>query len=231
MKMLIVSDIHANWMALQAITESADIVVCLGDLVDYGPCPAECIAWAREHADQIVRGNHDHAVGFDADPQCSAAYREMALATKDLHRRILGESDKAYLRDNPLELSFEFGGARFYAVHASPLDPLHRYLPNPLMEDNLSEEIKKVDADVILMGHTHLPSVIHVLGKTVINPGSVGQPKQGDPRSSFAVWEDGEARLMKAEYPVEETIRQLEALSLDRVIITRLSEILRTGRK
>jgi len=231
MKMLIVSDIHANWMALQAITECADFVVCLGDLVDYGPCPEECVSWAKTHVDVIVQGNHDYAVGYGADPQCSEAYREMALATRDIHMRIIGEKDKEYLCDNPREISFEVGGNRFYAVHASPLDPLHRYLPSPLTKEVLAKEVESVDADVILMGHTHLPSIFHLQGKTVINPGSVGQPKQGDPRSSFAIWEDGQARLMKAEYPVEETIRLLETLSLERSIITRLSEILRTGRK
>lgn len=231
MKILIVSDIHANWMALQAIKENADFIVCLGDLVDYGPAPAECVAWVRKNAHKIVRGNHDHAVGYNADPQCNAAYREMALATRDIHMQILERSDREYLRNTPMEITFELGGSRFYAVHASPLSPLHRYLPNPLTEDALAMEIEKVDADVILMGHTHLPSILHALGKMVINPGSVGQPKQGDPRASYAVWEDGEARLMKTEYPVEETVRQIEAMPLESAIIARLSQILRTGRK
>lgn len=231
MKMLIISDIHANWNALQAINETADLIVCLGDLVDYGPCPAECVSWARAHADVIVQGNHDHAVGYGADPQCNAAYREMALATRDICMRILRENDKEYLRSNPREISFEFGGKRFYAVHASPIDPLHRYLPNPLTEEVLAKEVETVDADVILMGHTHLPSIFHIQGKTVINPGSAGQPKQGDPRASYAVWEDGAARLRKTEYPVEKTIRQIETMPMEKAFIARLTEILRTGRK
>jgi putative phosphoesterase len=229
MRLLIVSDIHANIAALESIVERADAVAFLGDAVDYGPRPAECISWLREHAQWAVRGNHDNAVGNNADPRCAPAYREMALTTWELHRRLLGPEDKAFLQELPLEAYFEFGGAQFYAVHAAPSDPLFRYLPPDLSDADLAAELAHVEADVVLLGHTHAPFVRRVGGKLVANPGSVGQPKGGDPRAAYAVWEDGEVSLRRSAYPVEETIRQLEAQPLPEEVLRDLAYVLRTG--
>jgi len=230
MRLLIVSDIHANSVSLQHLKERADRVVFLGDAVDYGPRPAECVAWVRDRADFAVRGNHDHAVACDADPQCSPAYREMAEATRALHKHMLVPEDKAFLQDLPLELYFEFGGARFYAVHASPGDPLYRYLPADIPDEQLALEVARIEADTILMGHTHLPSVRRIGTKLIVNPGSIGQPKDGDPRAAYAVWEDGRVLLQRYSYPVEKTVRQLQTQSLPAAVIGDLSRVLRTGR-
>lgn len=229
MRLLILSDIHANIAALESIREEADAVVFLGDCVGYGPCPAECIAWMRRHAIHAVCGNHDHAVGFDADPRCSAAFRDMALATDGLHRQMLSEGDRDYLRSLPLRWEFDFGGARFYAVHATPANPLHSYLPSAGKDSAWRQQTANLGADFLLVGHTHEPIVREIGGVTLINPGSVGQPKHGDPRAACAIWEDGEVRLRRTPYPVERTVRQLEALSLPPAITQRLAAILRTG--
>jgi putative phosphoesterase len=231
MRLLIVSDIHANRASLERLRERAEGVVFLGDAVDYGPCPAECVSWVRSRADFAVRGNHDHAVANHADSRCSPAYREMAEATWELHWRILGPEDKAFLQKLPVEAYFEFGGAHFYAVHAAPSDPLFKYLPRDLSDAELAEEIAHIEADVILMGHTHLPFVRRVDGKLVVNPGSLGQPKDGDPRAAYAMWEDGDVTLHRFTYPVEETIQQLRSQSLPRPIVDSLARILRTGGK
>jgi putative phosphoesterase len=217
-------------MALQNIRDTTDITVCIGDLVDYGPCPAECIDWVKKHAAITVRGNHDHSVSYDADPKCSPRYREMALATKKLHQRLISSEDIAFLKDIPTDLYFRFGGVQFYAVHASPTDPLYHYIPYDISDDDLARELSPIHADVILMGHTHMPFIRQIKGKLVVNPGSVGQPKDGDTRASSAVWEDGYVSLLRQEYSVEETIRQLEKSFLDRQIVDDLTVILRYGK-
>lgn len=229
MRLLIVSDIHANKTPLEYLCERADRVVFLGDAVDYGPCPVECVAWVREHAHIAVRGNHDHAVANNEDSRCSPAYREMAEATCTLHRRLLGPAEAAFLQHLPTEARFELGGASFYAVHAAPSDPLFKYLPHDMADEELAEEIAHIEADVILMGHTHRPFVRRVGGKWIVNPGSLGQPKDGDPRAAYAVWGDGEVTLCRCAYPVEETIRQLRSQPLPLGIIESLARVLRTG--
>jgi len=80
--LLVISDIHGNWPALQAIREEADAVVCLGDIVSYGPFPRECVAWVREHAAYVIRGNHDTALSQGVDPGAAPHKRALALAKK-----------------------------------------------------------------------------------------------------------------------------------------------------
>lgn len=101
MKLLVVSDIHANWPALRAIAEHADVVVCLGDIVSYGPYPTECVAWVREHATYVVRGNHETALAYGIDPAATAFKQDLAEATLSHHRRSLAEDDVTWLRMLP----------------------------------------------------------------------------------------------------------------------------------
>jgi putative phosphoesterase len=229
MRLLIVSDIHANIAALQAIREDVDAVAFLGDAVDYGPFPAECISWLRERVGFAVRGNHDNAVGYDEDPRCAPMFREMAEATRQVHRSILSPVDLGYLRSLPLTTEFEFGGARFCAVHAAPTDPLYRYMPPDATDEMWGAEVANVGAGVLLVGHTHHPFVRTVGATTVVNPGSVGQPKHGDPRAAYALWEDGRVTLRRVEYPVEETVRALRALPLPADVLADLVNALHTG--
>lgn len=229
MRLLIVSDVHANIAALESITEAVDGVAFLGDAVDYGPCPAECISWLREHAGFAVRGNHDNAVGFDEDPRCAPMFRDVAEATRQLHMRLLAEEDKRYLRELPTAAAFEFGGARFHAVHAAPTDPLFRYMPPDASDRDWLAETSGVTADMLLVGHTHHPFARRVGATLVANPGSVGQPKHGDPRAAYAVWEDGEVTLCRVEYPVEEAVRRLRTQPLPWEVLGELVTALRTG--
>jgi putative phosphoesterase len=229
MRLLIVSDIHANKAALDRIDEPVDGIVFLGDAVDYGPCPTECVSWVREFVQVAVQGNHDFAVANDEDPRCSTAYREMADATWDLHRHIMEPEDKAFLQKLRVEAYFEFGGALFYAVHAAPADPLFKYLPRDISNEELAEEIAHVEADVILLGHTHIQCVRRVGPQLVVNPGSVGLPKDGDPRAAYAIWDDGAILLRRVPYPVEKTVRQLQAQPLPRHVVENLARVLRSG--
>ena len=82
MRIAIISDVHANLAALAAITEPYDLLLCLGDLVDYGPQPREAIRWVRERACKVVRGNHDQALGYDMDCRCAPVMKEASVTTR-----------------------------------------------------------------------------------------------------------------------------------------------------
>ena len=179
MRLLIVGDLHANGSALDAISETADDIVVLGDLVDYGPDPGATVAWVRAHASWVVRGNHDHAVAAGAPTGASSTWADLAEASASWTRDALSAEERAYLGGLPLSVTFTFGGARFAAFHAAPSDPLYRYLPPETDEATWRSELEAVHADWLLLGHTHRPIVRRVGETTIVNPGSVGQPRAG----------------------------------------------------
>ena len=226
MRLLILADVHGNIDALAAIPESCDQVIFLGDAVDYGPAPSECIAWLRDRAHIALKGNHDAAVaeGF----RCGG-YRGISLALRTWTRETLNEADRNYLRWLPLTESFHIGGARFHLVHAAPSEPLAKYLLPSTPDEEWRAELAGLDADFVLLGHSHLP-LLRVFGCTaVVNPGSVGQPRDGDPRAGYAVWDDGRVTLHRIEYDVEAAAKRLEALPLDAEVTEAMAAILRAG--
>src|SRR5215467_7532384 len=129
MKILIVSDLHGNAESIAALPSDYDRLWVLGDLVNYGPHPKESIEFVRENADLIVRGNHDHAIGFATDPRCSGPYREMAAEMGRLTQALISEEDRSFLRTLPLSVTTEIRGQRFHLCHAAPSDPLFAYRP------------------------------------------------------------------------------------------------------
>lgn len=235
MRILIISDIHGNWPALQAVLAAepdADQILCLGDLVNYGPQPAECVAWAMKNltSDWLIQGNHDRAVGLDEDPRCSIVYKPLAAATQEVSKQALTLEMKQYLaRLQPLQ-RFKLNEAICMACHAVPSQPLYEYLTEQSPMTLWESELLAVNyPDFLFVGHTHLPMKTHYRRTLVVNPGSVGQPKDGDPRASYAVWDDGEVTLRRAEYDVEQTIRAYSGLRLDSHTLNVLAEVLRTG--
>jgi putative phosphoesterase len=227
-RILVVSDIHANWAALREMPGNVDRVLFLGDLVDYGPDPKPCIDWVRDRKAVAIRGNHDHAAAFRVGCGCAPAMREASEETRRLMWDLLDPADLEELASRPLTADVTLGGVRFHLVHATPSDPLHTYL-RPREEKRWAEEAAEVDADVLLVGHTHLPMVMRVGKKLVVNPGSVGQPRDGDPRAAYAIVEDGEPRLERAAYDVDATVEALAAKGLTPRTLESLSLLLRSG--
>lgn len=224
MRNLIISDLHGNAEAFGALTETYDELWVVGDLVDYGPDPRTVVQAVRELATLAVRGNHDHAVGYGVDPRCAPAFRAMAAATQRYTMEVLADDDKAYLRELPLTQSVVRDGRRVYVCHATPSDPLFAYCP-PGSPD-WSREAETIDADVILVGHTHLPFVKRIGDRTIVNPGSLGQPKHG---GSYAIWQDGEISLRTVPCPLERTIEKLKQLPFEAGVLDGLVQLLKTG--
>lgn len=227
MKIAIISDIHANLEALESFPETCDELWVLGDLVNYGPNPREVIQRIGDRATLVVRGNHDNAAGCGEDPRCSARYREMAQATGAFTASVLNETEKRYLARLPLTASRVIDGKRFVLCHATPSNPLFEYCgpDSPEWIDHAAS----VSADVLLVGHTHLPFIQEGRGRTVVNPGSLGQPKNGSPEACYAIWDGTRIGLKRFPYPYERTIAKLGALNLSSDVVNDLATVLRTG--
>jgi putative phosphoesterase len=230
MRIAIVSDLHANLAALESIKEPYDLLLCLGDLVDYGPQPREVIYWVKERALKVIRGNHDHALANGVDCRCAPVMREASVTTRRWHSQLLSPEDKEYLRRLPVTERLQLAGATFHLAHAAPSGDLYDYHILPDAPDEaLTEAIEGIEADFVLLGHTHLP-MLRTIGATIIvNPGSVGQPRHGDSRASYVIWEDGEVRFCRGVYDVSRTTALLKQAPLTVSVIIQLSTILESG--
>ena len=227
MRILIVSDLHANAEALEILPRDYDELWILGDLVNYGPSPVEVIEFARAKASLIVRGNHDHSVGFAEDPRCSARFRAMAEATGRYTSSVVTEAQKRFLRELPTQAERQVDGARFLACHAVPSNPLYEYCARD--SARWHEEVLLMTADILLTGHTHVPFDRTIGGKRIINPGSLGQPKHGQPEACYAIWDSGRVTQHASLYAVEKTIRKIEALPVPEEIRRDLCAVLGSG--
>lgn len=226
MKIVIISDLHANRAALEALPESYTELWVLGDLVNFGPDPAEVVEFVREKVTVMVRGNHDHAIGYNSDPRCIARYQRMADLTRKYTASVLDDGQKQFLRNLPLQRKLRRQNTHFYLCHAKPSDPLYGYSPPDSPEWN--REVEALQTDVLLVGHTHVPLMRRIGEKLIVNPGSLGQPT-GKPEACYAVWEDGSFHLKTCCYPVEQTVAKVQKLSFPRDVEEDIVQILRHG--
>lgn len=231
MRTLIISDIHANLTALSTVLEDAkpyDRVWCLGDVVGYGPDPNECVERLRDLSGfKCVKGNHDAAVlgeiaksAFNYEARASLEWLESKLRLQN-RRWLESLEDRLYLEDITL-------------VHGSPRNPVWEYVMDlQAALENMSE----FDTKLCLVGHTHIPCVYQMSGeriestrlyamasdmsfkldqRAIVNPGSVGQPRDHDPRSSYLI-HDSEADewiYHRVRYDVEKVQERIRAAGL-----------------
>jgi putative phosphoesterase len=228
MRILVVSDIHANWPALAAIDEPFDVCLCLGDLVDYGPDPVPCVRWAMERATYAIRGNHDHGVAQGVPVSGDDGFRYLTAVSRPSMWEALEAQERRYLLQLPVTQRLTLEGNRFLLVHATPRDPLDEYLLKD--PETWARRLHNVDADIVCVGHSHMQFNIFVDGVVVLNPGSVGLPRDGDPRVAYAIIDDNRIELKRVAYPLEETIRRVEEMPWDRRAKEMLGYVLRFGR-
>jgi predicted phosphodiesterase len=247
MKTLIVSDIHGNWPALQAVLHAesdADQILCLGDLVAYGPQPDKCVAWAMSlrASDKVVQGVHDRAYGLVGGAPCAPFGQCLTEATESATRRLLTPTMKHFLVGIPPLLQFRWGNTTIVAFHGRSTAQ-----GTPFPHIGGQNATWAWETDIILVGH---PEKLFVLiehpdllflslthaqvgtrwGNTeVVNPGSVGLPLDGDPRAAYAICENGKTSLHRVAYDVAETVRAYEALDLDAHIKRQVADGLGTG--
>ncbi|HJZ56610.1 MAG TPA: metallophosphoesterase family protein [Gemmataceae bacterium] len=227
MRILLLADIHGNRAALEAIREPHDVCLCLGDLVDYGPEPGPCVEWVRRHALATVRGNHDHGVAQNVEVQGVGGFRFLTAITRPPTVAALTAEQRRFLADLPTSCMLTLDGKRFLLVHASPRDPMDEYAPPE--PSFWAPRLAGLAVDFVCAGHTHQPYVLNVNGITVINPGSVGLSRDGDPRASYALIENGQVQLKRAEYPIDRTIQAVLTSGLDATAKRMLSDLYRGG--
>jgi len=228
LKTLVISDIHGNIDALRAIDEPCDSVVCLGDIVDYGPEPAACIEWLMNLGVPLtrVRGNHDNAVAFRLDCGCGQAFKHLSTLTREYMWQVLDQDRLDWIGAPGTSVELELDGTRIYATHAAPSENLFKYLVPETGDDELSDELELAGAGIVLTGHTHKPFTRELEAGLMVNVGSVGQPRDGIPSASYAVIENGQVELKRADYDVAAAVARLNALPLDADAIRELSYIL-----
>jgi len=213
-KILILADIHGNWPALAAVLgaeQGANRILCLGGLVNYGPDPGECLRWARMtlRPGDLVAGNHDRLAG-SREEILPAGFPPVSPDVLHHTRARLTAEERDFLRDLPPSSNLGIGGQRWHLVHALPSDPVWGLLHPEARPQRWALEVALSGfPEVLLVGHTHRPFLIERGGAVIVNPGSVGRPKDGDPRASYAVWEDGRFELKRVEYRIEETVSRL----------------------
>jgi putative phosphoesterase len=214
-KLVVVSDVHANWSALRRLEEeAADAVVFLGDAVTYGTRPAECLEWIGRHARWTVLGNHDEALLRGTVPRCREEFREVAATTLDWHRSLIDPALSSIAAAWPRTLRFEWDGYPVYATHASPFG-IDDYLDSERAVEHATNSIR---AKLILLGHTHRRVLLKMGARTILNPGSLGQPRSGEGCGSYAVVEDGRVSFRDAPYDLDEIAADYAASPLsDRV--------------
>lgn len=183
-------------------------------MVNYGLEPGAVIEWMHRHNAVGVRGNHDQAVAWGRVTVAPTPKSALGKLLWDWTRERLSKAELAYLRALPLSLLWE--GVRFQMVHATPPNPLYDYrLRLEASEALFAEVCSGVRAEVLLLGHTHF-ALQHAQGPlTVVNPGSVKQPLDRDPRAGFALWEDEQIRLMRVPYDQTPLLKALRKLPLE----------------
>lgn len=215
MRILVISDIHSNSVALEAIREKFDICFCLGDLVDYGPDPAKCVQWMIDNKAEVVRGNHDHGTAHSVAVVGDTGFRYLTSVTRPLQWSALDTNQRKFLARLPITKRVVVDGVRYLLVHGTPRDPLDEYLRKDPAA--WAEQVKDQEVDVVCVGHSHLQFDLDAGGVRILNPGSVGLPRDSDPRAAYAIIEDGKIQniqLKRIPYDIPKAIAMNDALPL-----------------
>ncbi len=240
MRFAILADIHSNLAAFEAVLSDADSrggfdkIWCLGDVVGYGPDPHECIKRLRQFEHVCIAGNHDWAAIGKMD---TSEFNPVAAAAAHWTAQQLTAEDRDYLLNLPLTLR-ENG---FTLAHGSPREPIWEYL---LSTEAAQDNFAYFETAYCLVGHSHVPLIFELVAnkavyrefpegtnlkleekRMIINPGGVGQPRDGDPRASYAIY-DSEAQTVRhyrVEYDIPATQKKMAEQGLPTPLILRLS--------
>ena len=217
-RIAVLSDIHANMPALEAVwadMKSEDIKECyhLGDLVGYNPFPTEVVAFIKKKGVPGVVGNYDLAVATSISDPVSAYLKptisETGRAAYTWTVDHVQAEDRRYLMNLPSSLNLTLSGLKLTLVHGST-ESVKEYLYPDTPEERLEALLEKTAANILLCGHTHLPMIRRTRSGLVINPGSVGKPKDGDPRASYVILEMAQGHVetvfRRVEYSVAEVV-------------------------
>ncbi|OGS44823.1 MAG: hypothetical protein A3K76_06730 [Euryarchaeota archaeon RBG_13_57_23] len=221
MKIAIVSDIHSNIQALEAVLADIkktdfDQVLCAGDIVGYGANPNECVRLVSKTAAHAVFGNHELAA-LTGD---TIWMNEHAARAARWTGSVLEQEAKNYLSQLELSMQLDLSNRKIAMYHGS-VDSAIEYV----YEDGLSLDLfERAKADVLILGHTHVPYVVRFEHGLAVNPGSVGQPRDLDPRASYAILDplNLTCDIRRVDYNVEEAVASIRAAPLPPFLAERL---------
>ena len=234
MKLAVFSDIHSNIEALDCVIEkisleNVDGIICCGDTVGYGPNPNECVEKIKSIKNiKIIAGNHDRAaIGlFDVN-----WFNDNAKAAILWTSSQLTEENKNFLKGLPEKIIEE----NFTAVHGSPREPIKEYLIKP---SDMQENLQFFETQICFVGHSHYPFVytseksitklqenepIEISSKSIINPGAVGQPRDGDNRACFMILEGNEITFHRVNYDIKAVQKKMKIEKLPEYLVERLN--------
>jgi predicted phosphodiesterase len=238
MRVAVISDVHGNYHALEMVleeieAEGIDTIWCLGDTVGYGPLPNECCEAVEERAHVILVGNHDLVVLGEL---AVSDFNDEAAAAALWTSEVLTRRSRGFLER--LKPSIELEGADLF--HASARDPIWEYV---LTEEAARATLDLSDAPLVLVGHSHVPlaltlegtgvaggqtpggTEVALDGRWLLNPGSVGQPRDGDPRASWLLLDLKErfAAFRRVQYPIQQTQVEMRERGLPGTLAARLA--------
>jgi putative phosphoesterase len=220
MKFAVIGDIHSNLYALESVLEDVrkkdvDFILSTGDLVGYSPFPNEVIDLIRKNGILSIQGNYDKAIG-NSELVCGCDYKdekqlELAAMSVMFTNMAVSKKNREYLKELPAEMILKGGKLEILLVHGSP-----RKINEYLYEDSneVMEVTKDLKQDIIICGHTHKPYYKVINGKHVINSGSAGKPKHGNPNAVYAVvnliGEAVQVDIIEVPYDYEKAAKAIE---------------------
>lgn len=223
-KIGVIADPHANLEALEKVLEDmpeVDRIICAGDLVGFGPSPNEVIELVKSENIVSVLGNHDHAVinnnlnSFDEDTTKSIKWTREEL-DDDNHNHLKKLSEKEQIEIRNYEI---------FIAHGTPRKPLKEKIYPGTTNRALAKMTQEVKTDIIILGHTHIPLKQTIQGKKLLNPGSVGQPRDRNPKAGYIILELGEeikSEQVRVSYDVEKTEKKIKDSNLPEKLAIRL---------
>jgi diadenosine tetraphosphatase ApaH/serine/threonine PP2A family protein phosphatase len=236
-RVAVISDVHANRHALDAVlavvdADAPDEIWCLGDLVGYGPRPNECCGTVAERTTTCLAGNHDLVVLGSLGVEDFAGEAAVAATWTS---GVVTEESRAFL--SSLEPAARTEGAALF--HGSGRDPVWEYV---LSEEAAWWTFQATSEPLVLVGHSHVPLAISLAGddldggvaeagteielgsaRWLLNPGSVGQPRDGDPRAAYLLLERGRASFRRVDYPIDDTQAEMREAGLPAPLAERLA--------
>ena len=218
----IIADIHSNLPAFEAVLEAieqldVDSILCAGDVVGYGAHPNECCARMRSLEVRSIAGNHDRA----AITKAVSGLNPYAAAAAIWTGEHLDNDSRNFLSELPSDLGVDSGDGRSMAIHhGSDLNP-YEYVYEEDLDPGILE---RCSCQVAILGHTHVPFSTRLPSGVVANPGSVGQPRDGDPRASFAALDTESLRceIRRIEYDIDEEAEAIRSAGLPEILAKRL---------
>ncbi|PTD94386.1 metallophosphoesterase [archaeon SCG-AAA382B04] len=214
MKVGLISDVHANFPALKQVLEElsdVDFVFCAGDVIGYNPFPSKVISEFREREIDCVLGNHDRAY-LEENTEW---FNSLAARAIDWNIQNTSNSARKYIERLPESLEREVCGKKFYITHGS-LRSVKEYIYPSTHSIKLRGMLEETGCDVLVLGHTHVPMIKELDKGFVVNPGSVGQPRDGDKRASYLLMDLDEMsfEVKRASYEIDRVVEEIKKTKL-----------------